>query len=122
MNAFSPVKPTMINHLQLNLTRYVAVVALAATTAVFPTDATPSLGLQTDIVSENSGPGDFSLVRDKHAAPLFLDGADYAGVLRAARICRPILSASAGSSRLSPRKARQLETPLSSQALWEKAR
>ena len=68
----------------MNLTRYVAVVALAATTAVFPTDATPSLGLQTDIVSENSGPGDFSLVRDKHAAPLFLDGADYAGVLRAA--------------------------------------
>jgi hypothetical protein len=46
--------------------------------------ATPSLRLQTDIVSESAEPGSFPLVRNKQAAPLLLDSADDAGVLRAA--------------------------------------
>ncbi len=64
--------------------RCFAVSTLAIVAAIIPVNATPSLGLQTDIVSESAGPGDFPLVRDKQAAPLFLDSADYAGVLRAA--------------------------------------
>ena len=57
-----------------------AVISLAA---IVSARATPSLGLPTEIVSENSEPGSFQLVRDKNAAPLYLEGTDYAGVLRA---------------------------------------
>jgi hypothetical protein len=52
--------------------------------AIISVRATPSLGLLTDIATENSEPGSFQLVRDKNASPLFLNGTDYAGVLRAA--------------------------------------
>jgi hypothetical protein len=73
-----------MNCSRAKLVRCIAVLALAAATAIVPVNATPSLGLQTDIVSESAGPGDFPLVRDKQAATLFLDSADYPGVLRAA--------------------------------------
>jgi hypothetical protein len=46
-------------------------------------NAGPSLGLQADIVSDNAEPGSFPLLGDKQAAPIFLDQADWAGVLRA---------------------------------------
>jgi hypothetical protein len=36
------------------------------------------------IVTETAGPGDFPLVRERTAAPIFLADADYSGVLRAA--------------------------------------
>ena len=82
--------------------------AVVGITAIVSARATPSLGLQTEIVSENSDPGSFPLVRDKHAAPLFLDGTDYPGVLRAGgdlqadieRVTRikPALSTNSGPS------------------------
>src|SRR5581483_9832515 len=36
------------------------------------------------LVAETAGPSDFALVEQKTAAPIFLDNADYPGVLRAA--------------------------------------
>ena len=48
-----------------------------------PVHATPSLGLQTDIVSEKAAPGSFPLEASKQSAPIFLDPADWPGVLRA---------------------------------------
>ena len=54
--------------------------ALAAIDSV---QAGPSLGLQTDLVSETAESGNFPLELDKLAAPIFLDQADWAGVLRA---------------------------------------
>jgi hypothetical protein len=62
----------------------VAVSAIALMTAIIPVYATPSLGLQTNIVSENESSGSFPLARNKQAAPLFVAPSDWAGVLRAA--------------------------------------
>jgi hypothetical protein len=42
------------------------------------------LGLSVEIVSEQASPDCFSLVQDKHAAPIYLDKSDFPGVLRAA--------------------------------------
>ncbi len=61
-----------------------AISTIIAMTASLSVHATPSLGLQTDIVSENAAPGDFPLKFTKDAAPFFLDPADWPGVLRAA--------------------------------------
>ena len=52
--------------------------------AVVPAHAAPSLGFSVSIVSENSAPGSVALVQNKHAATIFVDKADWAGVLRAA--------------------------------------
>ena len=77
-----PVKMATLNYFS-KLARCIAVLALAAITAVVSVNATPSFGLQTEIVSENVGPEDFPLVRDKQAAPIFLNSADWPGVFRA---------------------------------------
>jgi hypothetical protein len=58
-------------------------VLLAAFIAV-PAHASPSLGLSVHIVSETPTPSSVPLVQNGHAAPLFLDRADWTGVLRAA--------------------------------------
>ena len=60
-----------------------AISTIIAMTASFSVQATPSLGLQTDIVSENADAGSFPLEFTKQAAPIFLDSADWPGVLRA---------------------------------------
>ena len=57
---------------------------LAAVIAIVPVHATPSLGLAVDLVSQNASTSSVPLVRNGHAAPIFLDQADYPGVLRAA--------------------------------------
>ncbi|MEO5916819.1 MAG: glycosyl hydrolase 115 family protein [Luteolibacter sp.] len=46
--------------------------------------AAPGPGFPETIVAENNASGDFPLVRNKHAAPLIVDQADFPGVLRAA--------------------------------------
>jgi hypothetical protein len=56
---------------------------IALITAIIPVHAGPSLGLQTDIVSDSAQPGGFALEQNKQAAPIFLDAADWPGVLRA---------------------------------------
>jgi hypothetical protein len=58
----------------------VIVLVLASMVTAF---AGPSLGLQTDIVSDQAEPGSFPLVAGKLAAPFFLNSADWPGVLRA---------------------------------------
>jgi len=63
--------------------RSCALAAVALLIAVFSLHAGPSLGLQTDIVSENPDAGDFPLEANAQAAPIFFDQADWAGVLRA---------------------------------------
>jgi len=63
--------------------RIVLVWAIAMLVATTPIHAGPSLGLQADIVSEMADPGSFALEANKQAAPIFLDSADWAGVLRA---------------------------------------
>ena len=57
--------------------------AIAIMAPVRPVCATPSLGRQTDIVSEKAESGSFQLEQNQKAAPIFLDPADWAGVLRA---------------------------------------
>ena len=59
--------------------RVIALVLASTVTAL----AGPSLGLQTDIVSDQAEPGSFPLVAGRLAAPIFLDSADWPGVLRA---------------------------------------
>lgn len=54
-----------------------------ASTAV-PVYAGPSLGLQASIVSEKVEPGSIALVQNERAATIFVDKADWAGVLHAA--------------------------------------
>jgi hypothetical protein len=49
-----------------------------------PAVATPSLGLAENIVLEKAAPGSFPLFEGKNAAAIFLDAADWPGVLRAA--------------------------------------
>jgi len=51
--------------------------------AIVSVKAGPSLGVQSDIVSEIAGTGGFTLEAKKQAAPIFLDQADWPGVLRA---------------------------------------
>ena len=53
--------------------------------ASLPVYATPSLGLQTNIVSENAESGNFPLEHHQAAAPIFFGQADWPGVLRAGR-------------------------------------
>ncbi|MBV9848948.1 MAG: glycosyl hydrolase 115 family protein [Armatimonadetes bacterium] len=62
--------------------------ALAVAASLVPVSAAPSLGLPVCIVSEKAGPGAFPLVRGLSAAPIFLDRADYPGVIRAAHDLR----------------------------------
>lgn len=59
--------------------RVIALVLASTVTAL----AGPSLGLQTDIVSDQAEAGSFPLVAGRLAAPIFLDSADWPGVLRA---------------------------------------
>ena len=59
--------------------RVIALILASMVTAL----AGPSLGLQTDIVSNQAEPGSFPLVAGRLAAPIFLDSADWPGVLRA---------------------------------------
>ncbi len=61
----------------------VAVLAIAMLAASASASAAPSLGLQTTMVSEAAEPGSFPLEVNKQAAPIFLDQADWPGVLRA---------------------------------------
>jgi hypothetical protein len=75
---------TRIKYSGSKFARCFAVSTLAIVAAIVPVNATPSLGLQTDIVSESARPGDIPLVRSNEAASLFLDSADFPGVLRAA--------------------------------------
>ncbi len=49
-----------------------------------PSSAGPSLGLGVDLLTDQPAADDFPLVSQTVAAPLFLDPADHAGVLRAA--------------------------------------
>ena len=48
-----------------------------------PVHAGPSLGLQTDFVSDQAVSGSFPLLAAKQPAPIFLDPSDWPGVLRA---------------------------------------
>ena len=68
---------------KIRATATLAAAAIITMGAVAPVNATPSLGLQTDIVSENKEAGGFPLELNKQAAPIFLDSADWPGVLRA---------------------------------------
>ncbi len=58
-----------IRGLASNVRHCVGLLALAAATLI-RVDATPSLGLQEDIVTERAEPGSLPLVRDKHDAAL----------------------------------------------------
>src|ERR1035437_6369282 len=53
--------------------RVIAVVLVSMVTSF----AGPSLGLQTDLVSDQSKPGGFPMATGKLAAPIFLDPADW---------------------------------------------
>ncbi len=57
--------------------------ALVAVALPFVGLARPSLGLSADLVLEQAESGAFPLVRGERAAPVWVDGADHAGVLRA---------------------------------------
>jgi hypothetical protein len=52
--------------------------------AFVPAYAVPSLGLHVSIVSESAESGSVALMHDGHAATIFVDKDDWAGVLRAA--------------------------------------
>jgi hypothetical protein len=61
-----------------------ALIVLALLHGVVPASASPSLGMNIDIVAHTAERGAFPLVRDRNAARLFVDGADFPGVRRAA--------------------------------------
>lgn len=61
--------------------------------------AGPSLGLQTELVLDRAEPGAFPLVQDGKAAPIHLDAADHAGVIRAAGDLRDDIARVTGSKR-----------------------
>jgi hypothetical protein len=63
--------------------RTIAVLAFALTMSIISVCATPSLGLQADIVTDSAASDGFPLLRERQAAPIFLDQADWPGVLRA---------------------------------------
>jgi hypothetical protein len=71
--------PSQTFQLMRRAVRVIALVLASTVTAL----AGPSLGLQTDIVSDQAEPGSFPLVAGRLAAPIFLDSADWPGVLRA---------------------------------------
>jgi hypothetical protein len=73
---FGDNRMTFFRHLAL-----LSVVTLAGATPVL---AGPSLGLSADVVSETPAPNAFPLLRNKQAATLYVDKADWPGVLRAA--------------------------------------
>jgi hypothetical protein len=58
--------------------------ALVSLGLVAAASAGPSLGLETGLVLERAEPGAFPLVAGDIAAPIHLDTADHAGVIRAA--------------------------------------
>ena len=60
-----------------------AVATMAMMAPSLPVCASPSLGLQADIISEKAESGSFQLEQNQKAAPIFLDEADWPGVLRA---------------------------------------
>ncbi|MCP5546629.1 MAG: glycosyl hydrolase 115 family protein [Akkermansiaceae bacterium] len=64
--------------------RLLLIAAAITLAALAPVSARPSLGLDVDLVANPPGVGDFPLVHEGAAAPLFLDPRDHAGVLRAA--------------------------------------
>ena len=72
-----------MNLLQKNINGAVLLLALALMLFSVSIHAGPSLGLQTNMVLENAEPGSFALEQNKQAAPIFLDVADWFGVLRA---------------------------------------
>ena len=57
--------------------------AIVIMSPCFPVYAGPSLGLQADIVSDRAVSGSFPLLAAKQPAPIYLDPADWPGVLRA---------------------------------------
>jgi hypothetical protein len=61
-----------------------ALFVLALLNGVAPVSASPSLGLNRDIVAYTPDRGAFPLVTARRAAPLFVDGSDFPGVRRAA--------------------------------------
>ena len=67
----------------MNPLRFVSL-ALLTLTVSLRAFAGPSLGLETSLVQERNETGAFPLVLGERAAPLLLDAADHAGVLRAA--------------------------------------
>jgi hypothetical protein len=71
--------PSQTFRLMRRAVRVIALILASMVTAL----AGPSLGLQTDIVSNQAEPGSFPLVAGRLAAPIFLDSADWPGVLRA---------------------------------------
>jgi hypothetical protein len=64
--------------------RPLALISLALLAATAPALAGPSLGLAADFVSETPAPNTFPLLQNKQAATLYVDQADWPGVLRAA--------------------------------------
>ena len=60
--------------------------------------AGPSLGLQTELVLDRTEPGAFPLVQGGKAAPIHLDAADHAGVIRAAGDLRDDIARVTGST------------------------
>jgi hypothetical protein len=67
-----------------SLASYLLFFPLVLATAAVPANAGPSLGMQTDIVSEKLESGNFPLLAAKKCAPITLDQSDWPGVLRAA--------------------------------------
>lgn len=68
----------------MKLFRPLAFISLAIFAATAPALAGPSLGLSADIVSEIPAPNALPLLQNKQAATLYVDKADWPGVLRAA--------------------------------------
>ena len=58
--------------------------AILVVAPVVPVHAFPSLGLQVTIVSKSPAPASIALVQNKRATRIYVDKADWAGVLRAA--------------------------------------
>ena len=61
----------------------IACLAVVALLTISSARGNPSLGLQTEIVSDRAGAGDFALLAARQAAPIVLDPGDWPGVLRA---------------------------------------
>src|SRR5512143_2913688 len=66
------------------LARWLCLSAIAIVATVVPCWASPSLGLPVDIVVNQAEPGSIAIVQNRHAAPILVDRADWAGVIRAA--------------------------------------
>ena len=60
-----------------------AAATIATMAQIMPVCAAPSLGLQTDIVSDQAVSGGFPLLAAKMTSPIYLHPADWPGVLRA---------------------------------------